>query len=392
MIEPVLRVAVLSDLHAYGEGKERPSFLDVRATALPLHHHPISSLKHLINKDSLTSDLLLCPGDLGHRASVLGIEYAWAQLHDVGQAIGAKLVSATAGNHDMDSRHIYTGFASDRTLKQLVPPFPLAGDSWDKYWARHYVIVNDPNYRLVLLNSSAYHGNTAEEKNHGRVDTFTLDQIKDDLLRLPPSDLNILLCHHHPQQHSEFGLGEDDVMKHGQQLLDLLGSGELGQWLVIHGHKHHPKITYASGSSLSPVVFAAGSFSFKLQMELDSIARNQFYILEFYASDLREFGLVGTARAWDWVLGSGWVPATTRSGLPSSFGFGSRDPRSLAIQVEQVLLSESFLPWPSILNRLKPVRHLLPSDFRSLEFDLNHRNIQILRNGDGEPMQIARMP
>ena len=134
----------------------------------------------------------------------------------------------------------------------LAPPFPLPGDLWDRYWARHYAIVDDPNCRLVILNSSAYHGQTDEEQNHGRVDTFTLEQMKAELLGVSSPKLNILLCHHHPQQHSEYNLGEDDLMKHGQLLLDTLGSGDIGQWLVIHGHKHHPKITYAQALRSRP--------------------------------------------------------------------------------------------------------------------------------------------
>ena len=109
MTTSVFRVAILSDLHAYGEGAERPSFLDVRSSSLPIHQHPISSLKDLVSKSSIRADFLLCPGDLGHRASTLGIEYAWQQLHEVGHDLGARLVTGTAGNHDMDSRRIHTG-------------------------------------------------------------------------------------------------------------------------------------------------------------------------------------------------------------------------------------------------------------------------------------------
>lgn len=392
MSGPVFRVAVLSDLHAYSEGRNRPSFLDVRSGAHPSNQHPISSLKTLISKTPIQADFLLCPGDLGHRASIQGIEYAWEQLHDIGRSLGARLVTGTAGNHDMDSRRIHTGFASDRTLKMLDPAFPLPGDLWDRYWARHYAIVDHSDCRLVVLNSSAYHGQTDEEQNHGRVDTFTLEQMKSELLKPCSARLNILLCHHHPQQHSEHNLGEDDVMKNGQLLLDLLGSGGIGQWLLIHGHKHHPKITYASGSSLSPAVLSAGSFSFRLSIDLDGVARNQFYVVEFSSDDLDKFGLVGQVSAWDWMNGSGWVPATSRSGLPASFGFGARDPRGVTDQVEQFMKGKELEQWSTVSAAIRSVDHLLPSDLRLLNNFLVLARLAYSDDGSRDtPFQIARL-
>jgi len=227
-----LRVAIASDFHAHGESKEQPSFLDVREKTLLPTQNPVESLKSLIKENGLQSDLLLCPGDLGHQASPLGIQYVWEELHKVGNVLGATLVTGTAGNHDIDSRYKNTKFAPDHILKSLVPPFPLPGSLWDRYWARHYAIVDQPEYRLVLLNSSAFHGYTSFEKNHGRIDELGLAQLKQDLDSTAARAVNILLCHHHPHQHSELGLGEDDVMKNGQLLLDLLGSGRYGRWLV----------------------------------------------------------------------------------------------------------------------------------------------------------------
>jgi hypothetical protein len=375
----VIRIAVVSDLHAHSEAKNTPSFLDLRDVATPVLQHPVLALKELISSGGLTADLLLSPGDLGHQASTLGIRYAWNELQDLGIQLGANLVTATAGNHDMDSRHLHTEFAADRTLKSLTPPFPLPEPQWDKYWARHFAVVEEDSYRLLLLNSSAYHGNQPNEKNHGRIDTFTLEQIENQLKASTSRNLNILLCHHHPHQHSEIKLGEDDVMKNGQLLLDVLGSGKYGHWIVIHGHKHHPKVTYAAGGSVSPVVFSAGSFSVKLPMQLASVARNQFYILEFDAASQKSLGFVGKISSWEYAHGRGWNPSNENgSGLPSRCGFGWRgDPSLLAAKIETRLGDEKILLWKDILHGVPEISYLIPQDFSVFWSTLKAKGIDI---------------
>jgi hypothetical protein len=381
---PHLRLAIASDFHAHGEAKDSPSFLDLRETVDLPTHNPIEGLKRLITERNLQSEVLLCPGDLGHQASSLGIQYVWKELHKVGSQLGASLVTATAGNHDVDSRLKKTIFDPGRILKGLVPPFPLPEPKWDRYWARHYAIVDDPKYRLILLNSSAFHGYSSFEKNHGRIDELGLSQLKQELETTAVRPINILLCHHHPQQHSELGLGADDVMKNGQLLLDLLGCGKYGRWLVIHGHKHHPKITYASGGAASPVVLAAGSFASKLFLPVQTIARNQFYLLNFDLDEIERRGLVGRISSWDWAFGTGWIPAQGHTSLPAEFGFGTRvDPLVLSNRIAQFLATSGPLSWLQLVAQFEEVEFLLPQDFLLLEQQLEVNKIKILRGSFG---------
>ena len=107
-------------------------------------------------------------------------------------------------------------------------------------------------------------------------------------------------------------------MTNGSLLLELLGSGEFGRWLVVHGHKHHPKLTYASGGAASAVIFSAGSLSVDIQHELQGHSRNQFYLIDLPLNEIAKGRFVGRIEAWDWTNGRGWIPAGPSSGLPSS--------------------------------------------------------------------------
>jgi len=364
-----LRIAVISDLHAYAESSEpHPSYLKVLGTSDSAAVDPVRHLEELIDTQGLKADLLLSPGDLGDKASSEGIKYAWKCLHEIGKRLKTHLVAASSGNHDLDSRHL--DFSSDptETLQRLVPSYPLPNDADNnQYWARKFVVKTTENYRLAILNSSAYHGGKPEEIEYGRISNFTIERLKKELggiSHAPP--VNIALCHHHPHQFPEISQEDDtcDVMKNGQKLLNLIGNGQNGDWIVIHGHKHHARIAYAQGGNSSPVVMGAGSFSAALYLEIQSEARNQFYLIELPLNN--QSGLVGTIRAWDWTQ-RGWMPANNRSGLPAVCKFGCRDSvTKLAHRIDQLLGERKTENWKEMLVSIPEVEFLLPDDLDTL--------------------------
>lgn len=380
-------IAVVSDLHASCARDDTPrSHLRLAGAEELETTNPVLGLKALIDKASLTADIVLCPGDLADKAEPIAIRYAWCCVHEIAEKLRATHTIATAGNHDVDSRHQHNSFDAKGILQTLCPPFPIPDEAaFDKYWSRHFAVIEGEIWRIVSLNSSAFHGGSPDECQHGRISSWTLDALKRVLDAGSSRPLNILLCHHHPHQHAEIGLGEKDLMRGGHELLALLGSGRYGEWIVIHGHKHHPKISYASGTTAcSPVVFAAGSLSAVLYPELQTRARNQFYLLEFCADEITRHGLVGRFRAWDWAIGDGWVPAGKRSGLPAFGGFGNRTlHRVLAERINDVISDPSTL-WSTVCDSIPEARYLLPTDEDLLEEVLQRvYKRKLLRNGEG---------
>jgi 3',5'-cyclic AMP phosphodiesterase CpdA len=390
---PKITLAIASDLHAHSNHTVSPSHLNTSAPDDNANQHPITGLIALIEKERLTATALLSPGDLGHQADPQGIRYSWSALQRISLALGAEFYTATAGNHDVDSRYQGNDHAPEHILKGLTPSFPLGDDRFDdRYWARAYVIKDTDSFRLVLLNSSAYHGNTPTEKNHGRIDRQTLDDLRKDLTMRGRREINILLCHHPPHQHSELGLGEDDVMKQGQLLLDLLGSGQHGRWLVIHGHKHHPKLSYAAGGGGSAIVFAAGSLCSTLFPDLQTVARNQFYLVEIDPKECTS-RLLGRVRAWDWASGIGWIRGGESSGLPAHCGFGLRaDPSLVAEQIAKIVNASSVpIPWAALTDEYADILYALPQDLNRIETELSEvHKIQIAKIGS-LPHEIGKV-
>jgi predicted MPP superfamily phosphohydrolase len=397
-----LRVAVVSDLHAYAtleQGEVAPSNLCTVAPEDQPTQHPIMALLELIDKAPLTADLLVCCGDMGDKAKRAGIRYVWEKLQIIKKRLKAKHLYVTSGNHDVDSRHV-DDYDAKGYLQSLVPQYPFTKDEiTDRYWARNYVILTEPKYRMVVLNSSAYHGTTPEEYEHGRITPRTLEALRrelEDLEAMNPRDVNILICHHHPHKHDDVEDSDYSTMLGGEKLLKVLGSGKCGDWIVIHGHKHHPRLCYAAGGSSAPVIFGAGSLSAIIYPELQQIARNQFHLIEFPMSIARTLGLglIGTFETWDWVKGIGWLPASRRSGLPPVGGFGNRDNKlGIAVAVENAVRArgESFVEWSEVQADVPGLKYLIPIDLEWVVQKLQTKmKMQILADpDDGRIEQIG---
>jgi 3',5'-cyclic AMP phosphodiesterase CpdA len=391
-----LTIGILSDLHVFDrcgpDEKSEPSHLCTLAPQDAPTQHPICGLQDLIAQHTLKADLLLCPGDLGDKARPDCIAYGWNAIHQIAASLGTSDVVGTVGNHDVDSRYKFSDHDPKGFLQSLKPPFPLptANDN-DMFWSRNFAVVERDAYRLVCLNSSAFHGGKEGEHLRGRVSDRTLDALCAFLNTAAAKPVNILLCHHHPHKHSEANLGEYDEMLGGQLLLQRLGSGRYGEWLIVHGHKHHPKLSYAAGTSSAPIIFSAGSLCAKLYAELGSLCRNQFYIVRLPYTQFDQYGLVGTLEAWDWITGLGWQRARpVGSGLPGYGGFGFRgNLQPLARRITPIVKA-SPTDWYDLVRTVPELEFLLPEDRVAL-FDRlrTEESVEVLFDPEGRPRQLG---
>jgi predicted MPP superfamily phosphohydrolase len=375
-----LRIAVVSDIHAHTlqpNDPKAPSYLSLHSSDGQPLLNPMAGLFQLIADQNLEADLVLCGGDMCDKANSAAQTYVWSKLQSLGQALGNARVIGTAGNHDMDSR-FNEDFDAKGALQSLVPAFPGLDDhACDRFWSRNFVIVEGEGWRLLNLNSSAYHGYRAptadehagdEEYNRGRVSLKTIAEIVRQMDGRERKAVNILLTHHHPLRNSDIPNSADySEMVLGDQLVNAIGDLNVGDWMVIHGHKHFPKIWYAGGTGgRTPVVFSAGSFSAKLYAEIGALARNQFYIVDIPLSAVSaaKIGVLGQITAWDWIHAQGWIPAQSASGVVHKSGFGWREnPDSVSKVIAEAFsnLSGPFGEWSAIVEAVPFAKYLSPA-------------------------------
>lgn len=375
------KVAVVSDIHAYTNtpaGASAPSRLKANDLNKPPTQHPLLALHAMIREQNLKADYLICPGDLCHKADMGAAQYAWTEIEKLAQMLQVRRFFGVTGNHDLDSRYVTPGTTDPKeALRAMQPAYPIPGADSEgantSYWANHFAVLTDTGVRALLIDTCSTHGLKENEIDHGRITPQTLGRIRTSLQHNAGEHaINLAICHHHPQQHSELELGEYDFMRDGQQFLQLIGSGEFGSWIVIHGHKHHPKITYAAGGNTSPVVFSAGSFSVLLDPQHGS-QQNTFHLLEI-ESDAVGSTLRGQARTFEFDFGRGWRSANEDSAIPYQAGFGFRgDLHQLAEQVAAAI-PDNMKTIGELAVQLPSLRYLLPSDRTHLFAVLRRRN------------------
>jgi 3',5'-cyclic AMP phosphodiesterase CpdA len=393
-----LRALVVSDLHAVtGPGSTRESWADMSVSNNPLAQLP-AFLSHA--DDPIQADVMLCPGDLGHKADPAATDWAWDRVHDIAAAVGANHVIATAGNHDVDSRHQGASLDPRTKLKALQPPFPLPPDAKaNEYWARSMTVVSEAGWRVVTLDSCFHHDATEEEHQRGRIQEPALDYLKRELAATGDGvRVNVLLCHHHPMPHTELDPDDRSVMHGGDRLIDVLDRDRYGRWLIVHGHKHFPWLRYAGGSSVSPVLLSAGSASVSLYEPLNTQVRNQIHLVEFdtACSDAVQLHLAGTFRSWTWAAGSGWMPsASGTDGLPGRGGFGYRaDPADLARQIydQHASMKRKTLRGVELLATEPRLEYLAPLDLECLAQTLRRDHGVLMRFYDDGTISETTAP
>jgi Icc-related predicted phosphoesterase len=384
-----LRLFVVSDLHAFDGSQKHdrePSFFDISKPENSGAENPIRDLKTLIAANGgIKADFLICCGDLGDKAVPGATERAWKELQELGKLLETKQIITTVGNHDVDSRHQHNDHDARGVLLELAPGFPFADESHNcHFWTHHFVTFNDPiaNVRFVVVNSSAYHGEKVDEYAHGRVSERTMKRLKASLEKENRFPLNILICHHHPHKHSELKLGDYDDMRGGYELLNLIDSAKFGPWIVFHGHKHHPKISYAQGDSSTPVIFSAGSCAAIPGPDLLGHARNQVYLVHLKIPNEFSTNCCGEFISWDWMPGRGWDLSQIGSGLPDRGGFGYRgDIGELAVKISTDFPSGG--KWRDVEAKMPVLLNLLPSDSRKLRSILKSEYDYRFEDGKG---------
>jgi 3',5'-cyclic AMP phosphodiesterase CpdA len=391
-----VRFLVLSDLHAYSkgllkEGETPPSFLHMGLPDDQPGEHPFADLERLIRHDSLHADAIICCGDIGDKAQPDAIAWAWNWIKRIALALEARKIFVTSGNHDLDSRYLYNDYDAKGTLLGLED-YPFADSRLNnEYWARSVVVLTESNFNIAILNSAAYHG-YKEEWQHGRITKRTVNYLKERLQDLPKDRANLLICHHHLYKFGRVDLRDYSEMIDAAVLLDALGSGTYGRWLVLHGHRHWPNLEYASGSATSPIIFAAGSFSAVLYAELQDKARNQCYLLTLPGpADSGSYSLNGTFLAWDWISDVGWLPAKDRSGLPHKGGFGNRRGGDTVAEDIASLIDDSTpaLSWSVVCNSVADLPYLTPQDLALCIDRLRSLGLEVL-DRDGAPAHVGR--
>jgi len=390
-----LRIAVLSDLHCHPkndgtQGQNRTHFFS-DGPRTQGNRHPIQWLVDLIATETpqLQVDLVALPGDFTDQANLHGYIVAVHSLREVASLLGAKAIAATLGNHDVDSRGSI-GLGPFYAARQMFPDFPISDRAQsNSFFNQGFAILEGENFRVLLVNSVISH-TTKDASEAGLASPVELAALRAALSGLPPKAFNLCLVHHHVIPHEQLQLGAKDLMVGGEELLRLLE--ELGFCLVIHGHKHHPRLRYST-TGLLPV-FAAGSLSAAIDPITGSDCRNTFHIIDLNTPGAVVNNIHGQIHTWELKLETGWTRTTRKSsGFPGLAGFGFRSSiESLAQQIAEYFAQAGlpFLRWTDIVTSIPQLAYLIPTDVEAISRHLLSVHRLKADTDPAEPIMIGR--
>jgi 3',5'-cyclic AMP phosphodiesterase CpdA len=384
-----IKIAVVSDLHCHhSSSAPAETILLTDSDRYPAKNHPISALQELITTRGLGADILLAPGDFTNKVDKQGLVSGWDFIQQISLWLNARTIAATPGNHDVMSRKP----ADDpfQNIRTLSPRFPTQQeDRFTKFWADGYCAFETADANIITINTVKSHTNE-ESAKRGLILPEQLASLDSYLTSLSKKKFNVAVCHHHPILHEDIGAGAHDVMTNGSELIETLARH--GYHLIVHGHKHHPKLTQLTAPS-PMVIFAAGSFSAAMKGGLATRTRNVFHIIDL---DLTEHNEVrGQIKTWQFQLMKGWIPATTDAAdFPHTAGFGSplshNEIADHVIRLYSAQTSELY-DWRRVLETLPEIQHALPSTLRHASQLLLAQGIHLIPPPPDQPQVVGRI-
>ncbi len=373
----ILRIAVISDLHCRKSGEPmRTTYLYSDLLGKPVHQNPVTSLKDLFENElsDYSADILLCPGDISDRMEVQGLVSGWKYLEEAKRFLKAKYLITTVGNHDVNS-HGLLSESYNYHVQNLDSSYPINNneDLASRFWSSyHFFIFQTTEFLILTFDSCFDHVNKDKAKMSEITDTI-LEKMENEIKKIKDDSLvKIALLHHHPKPFSNIAslYKDGDVLERGDRFLDLLD--RYGFDLVIHGHKHIPRLDHFDGNL---PVFCAGSFSSRMNVSEWPQCNNTFHIIEIDKKSKSESSKAkGIVKTWEYAFSAGWkMSRNIDACFPAFTGFGNlnRDMSMLASRIGLWFRRvtdplKEVVSYQKVIDEFPEINHLTPNEQRAL--------------------------
>lgn len=355
-----MKFCIVSDLHCkyqLDQNSSSETLLFSNKPRVPANHHPVAALLNAIGRDQhIQGDVLLCLGDLGDCADEQGIISAWSSVEEIQIKLGSGVRIGIPGNHDVNSRGM-NGKDPFTYIKTFHESFPTSDSTLNSmFWGQGFCKYIEGEVLYLLINSVHDHS-SAEKAAESNISSTMLEAIESDLNVEANVKLKLCLIHHHPIKHSNIHNYKDgDSVDNGDKLLDLLNSK--GFNIVLHGHKHQPRIVDYNGLP----IFAVGSFSSIANLQGTGLS-TMFHVLELMPDTK-----MGIIKSWEYNIKDGWMQSNNRY-FPFKIGFGAiQDIDSLATRINDFMKVDSMPKlYTALLQEFPELGYMMPDKLVQLE-------------------------
>ena len=323
-------IALISDLHI---GGSRAKDLNPVLTGGELTDEYLSDFARfaaaLLRESSV--EYLLVTGDVTNRATKAEVEHSSSVIGEIASALNVKESSVfwVPGNHDRcwslieahgDVGRAYDFFTDDSTHFLTRREKSASGS----LFTNPYVCVWEKDDLVVMGINTSVDDTSRSKIHHGSADQKIVDGIRELATEIDASIVRpwIFLLHHHPIDYNDSsGYWKDfSQLQFNARLRSVLS--DIGFDLVIHGHRHHPNLSYElSNNGHGRAFICSGSFSAVLPQ--DDRLLNQFHLIAVDERQNRIEPLNGELRSWSYSIPRGWAKSRQKSGgIEHRLGFG----------------------------------------------------------------------
>lgn len=363
-----MKFCIISDLHCKYQldvNSYSDTLLFSNKTRTPVNQHPVASMLKIIEKDNkLKTDFLFCLGDLGDKADEQGIISAWSMVGDIQRKLNVDKIYSLAGNHDINSRQ-NNGKQAFEFIKSFHEEFPTNDSNCNNsFWSEGFCATIEQNTLILMINTVHNHSDV-ESASISNIEQRTLESIERKINELDTTNVKFRVCllHHHPIKHSNIqNYVDSDSIDKGDELLEVLHRHKFN--IVIHGHKHQPRITTYN----SITILASGSFSSLANLQGTGIL-NMFHVVELYEDSFQ-----GEIYTWEYNILDGWKESTNIH-FPANIGFGNtKNIEDIAYEISLLISKENkLILYEELQLKIPDLKFITPNELKKLDGILNEK-------------------
>lgn len=372
-----LRIAVISDLHV-GAKARRYDFVPGGSARVGERPY-IDEFKDFVISAGIRSDYLLVPGDIANEAHPSEYELAAERIVQIAELLGVATehVAFVPGNHDVSWSVQKLGGAFWQSKKFLPilevfgPALGFGVDRFSNLFKPPYAeVANLGDLQLVLVNSAyrddyippatpspaPHHGAFARESEE-----FLSSQAEE--IRAASPKFRVLVVHHHllPMADWDPYWADFSIMQNSDALLEFIASVRID--LVIHGHKHWPRLRrYQNAPGPLVQVLGAGSFSAEIHESLSSKVYNKFHLVNLEGRD-DSSNACGAVHSWSYYAGTGWRPSDRNGGIAHKEPFGYYRDDAAVLAATRAAYASAKVPSSAAVDVADVLAHIPQGEF-----------------------------
>ena len=327
----MVRVAVFSDIHC-GYFSRTESFSVPGAK-----REEISSADSNLEKDLIRllvqekPDFLLIAGDLTSVGSPQEFYACEQEIKKIAGEIGlpTNRIICCMGNHDIDFNVINLWKSKDKLSEEILnyrkEKYQHLASSISSFCLEHIKecqlekkgpapfsgVYEAEDFVAIVLNTSWLCGPN-QEYSHGKLSLEQLDWFEKTLDKYISDDRKrIVLMHHHPFNYPYPTIGADiSQIEEGAEFVEVASKYRVD--LVIHGHRHHPKVKTEMCDVGYPVTFfCAGSLAVNANHRANGEIPNTIHFIDIDKN--RDFFVLHN---YSYSDAEGWKPMENKRVTP----------------------------------------------------------------------------